>query len=101
MDKWADYCISNVRYDSPITHIEQVKVRQDLGDSLGVPSTWDKDDVLDTLRNNESFCTITDGSNNKWEKGAKVEIITINGTDYIKTVKDSTEKDNLGKLPTF
>ena len=59
MDKWADYCISNVRYNSSNTHIEEVKVRQDLGDSFGVPSTWGRSDVLDSLRNNESFCTIT------------------------------------------
>ena len=101
MVKWADYCISHVRYNSPKTHIEIVKLRQDLGDSLGVPSTWERTDVLDTLRNKESFCTIIEGTNNKWNQGAKVEIFTISGTDYIKTVKDSTEKDNLGELPTF
>ena len=101
MVKWADYCISHVRYDSSKKHIEQVKVQQDLGDSLGVPSTWVRDDVLDSLRNNESFCTITMGSNNKWIQGAKVEMVTINSRDYIKSVKDSTETDNLGNLPTF
>jgi hypothetical protein len=36
MEKWADYCISNVRHNSSKTHIEEVKVRQDLGDSFGV-----------------------------------------------------------------
>lgn len=101
MVKWADYCISHVRYDSSKTHIEQVKIHPDLGDSLGVPSTWVRDDVLDALRNKESFCTITSGANNEWLQGAKVQITTIGGIDYIKTVKDSTEKDNLGKLPTF
>jgi hypothetical protein len=101
MVKWADYCISHVRYDSSKKHIEQVKVHQDLGDSLGVPSTWVRDDVLDSLRNNESFCTITMDINNKWLQGAEVEIVTINGRDYIKSLKDSTATDNLGKLPTF
>ncbi len=101
MVKWADYCISHVRYNSSKTHIEQVKVREDLGDSLGEPSTWERADVLDSLRNNESFCTITEDTNNNWIQGAKVKIVTINGTDYIKTEKDSTEKDNLGKLPKF
>jgi Protein of unknown function (DUF3892) len=101
MEKWADYCISNVRYNSSKTHIEEFKVRQDLGDSFGVPKIWGRDDVLDTLRNNESFCTIMEGTDNKWYKGAKVEIITINDIDYIKTVKDSITKDNLGDLPPF
>ena len=101
MVKWADYCISHVRYNDPKTHIEQVKVHQDLGDSLGIPSIWERTGVLDSLRNNESFCTITEGADNNWIQGAKVEIVTINGTDYIKTKKDSTKKDNLGKLPKF
>lgn len=47
------------------------------------------------------FCTIIEGTDNKWNQGAVVEIVTISGKDYIKTVKDSSEKDNLGKLPTF
>lgn len=66
-----------------------------------MPSTWERSDVLDTLRKNENFCTITQGTDNKWHQGAKVEIITINGVDYIKTVKDSTKKDNLGELLPF
>jgi hypothetical protein len=101
MDKWADYCISHVRYNHPKTHIEQVKVREDLGNSLGKPSTWKRKDVLDSLENHETFCTITLGTDDKWNHGDKVEIVTINGINYIKTSKDSAEKDNLGKLPIF
>lgn len=101
MDKWADYCISEVRYNSSNTHIEQVKVRQDLGNKLGSPSIWGREDVLDSLRNNESFCTVTLGNDNKWNQGASVKKVTISGNDYIKTKKDSSEEDNLGELPTF
>ena len=46
------------------------------------------------------FITIT-LSNNSWQKGAIVQKVNIKGTDYIKTVRDSTEKDNLGKFPPF
>jgi hypothetical protein len=101
MVKWADYCISNVRHNNTNTYIEQVKVRQDLDESLGVPIIWERADILDSLRNNESFCTIIEGTNNNWNLDAYVEIVNIKGIDYIKTVKDSNEKDDLGKLPTF
>ena len=40
-------------------------------------------------------------TNNKWLQGSKVLIVTINSKDYIKSIKDSTETDNLGKLPSF
>jgi hypothetical protein len=101
MDKWADYYISEVRYNSKKTHIEKVKVHEDLGTNLGSPSTWEREDVLDSLRNDESFCTITLGKDNNWKKGAPVLKVTIGEEDYIKTKNDSIKEDNLGSLPTF
>lgn len=35
MEKWADYLISEVRYNSQHTHIDQVKIHEDNGDSVG------------------------------------------------------------------
>lgn len=100
MAKWADYCISNVRYNTKKTHIEQVKVYEDNGNKLVNPSAWTRSKVLQNLNAGKTFVTVTI-ENNSWQKGAMVKKVTIRGTDYIKTVKDSTEKDNLGKLPTF
>ena len=35
MEKWADYLISAVRYDSKRSHIEKVRLHEDKGDKGG------------------------------------------------------------------
>ena len=40
MAKWADYCVSAVRYDDEGNHIDHLKVHRDLGDKLSVGDTW-------------------------------------------------------------
>ena len=37
--KWADYAITAVRFNSAGTHIEELQVREDTGDSLTSPVT--------------------------------------------------------------
>jgi len=100
-DKWADHLISAVRYNPAETHIDQVEVRNDNGDSVGAASTWARTDVVKGLEGGDTFATITKGSNDKWQRGADVGIIVVNGTKYIRTDADATSEDNLGSLPNF
>ncbi|MBZ9570552.1 DUF3892 domain-containing protein [Methanobrevibacter sp. TMH8] len=100
MGKWADYCISAVRYNNKNTHIEYVEVRKDNGETIGSSETWKRADVLNKLNTGKTFCTII-FKENKWYEGADVIKVTIRGKEYIKTVNDGTEEDNLGKLPRF
>jgi hypothetical protein len=100
MNKWADYCISHVRFNPEKTHIYQVKVLEDGSDRLLDIGIWTRTEVLNSLNDGKTFCTIIEGTN-AWEMEAIVKKVTINNKDYIKTIKDSIEKDNLGNLPTF
>lgn len=100
MDKWADYCISAVRYNSTGAHIEKVKVHVDNGDSIGAASEWFRTDVILALEKGNSFVTITKNEG-KWNKGQDVHIIHVNGKKYIRTDTDSTASDNLENLPRF
>lgn len=100
-DKWADYLISAVRYNAAETHIDKVQVRQDEGDSVGSPSTVERTTVVSRLEAGYTFVTIVKGANDKWQRGAKVRIVTVKGKKYIRTDADATEEDNLGSLPRF
>jgi len=100
-EKWADYLISAVRYNSAGTHIDKVQVHEDKGEKVGPPSTWERTKVVSSLEANYTFMTITESSNSEWQRGAEVDIVTINGTKYIRTDADATEEDNLGALPRF
>lgn len=101
MAKWADYCISEVRYNTEHTHIVKVKVYPDLGDTLGDVTEWTRLDVVNSIGQGKSFVTIYKNPEGKFKKGEDVRIITVSGTKYIRTDANSKAADNLGKLPEF
>jgi hypothetical protein len=101
MAKWADYCITAVRFNERHTHIDQVKRRVDNGDSLGETSIVSRQAVIADLKRGISHITVFKGVDDKWSKGQEVFIVTLNGIEYIKTVEDKTTKDNLDELPEF
>jgi len=101
IDKWADYCISAVSYNSKKTHIEKVKVHKDHGNTIGNPSVWLRTKVVSSLENGNTFVTISNGTEGKWNKGADVRIVIVNGTKYIRTDMNQKAGDNLGNLPEF
>jgi hypothetical protein len=101
MAKWADYLIIAVRFNSAKTHIDEVEVCADNGDTTGSPTKIKRSTVVSKLESGYTYCTATLGSDKKWYKGAMVKIVTIEGTKYIKTKADGIKKDNLDNLPTF
>jgi len=48
--KWADFLISAVRYDADKTHIERVRVHEDLGEKVGSPKELPRVDVVKTSK---------------------------------------------------
>ena len=102
MTKWADYCISAVRYDEDETHIVKVKVHADKGETVGSASEWKREDVVSAIERGNTFITILENADGKkWEKGQEVHVIKVDGKKYIRTDKNSTASDNLENLPEF
>jgi hypothetical protein len=101
MTKWADYGISAVRYSATRKHIDKVRVHADNGDTIGTGVEGARSDVISALKRGSTFVTILKSSDDKWKKGASVHIFTVRGTEYIKTVDNGKEEDNLGSLPEF
>jgi hypothetical protein len=101
MSKWADYCISAVRYNSTGNHIEKVQVCEDYGKTLGNFEEWLRSNVISSLANNKTFVTLLMNEGGSYSRGVDVHEVDVNGTKYIRTDKDQTTQDNLGNLPTF
>ncbi|MCK5643969.1 MAG: DUF3892 domain-containing protein [Gammaproteobacteria bacterium] len=101
MAKWADYLISAVRYNSEHTHIDQVLAHEDTDESVGEGKIYNRQTIVDAIKNGTTFVTIYKNDQGKWSKGQKVYVINVNGTDYIKTVDNGKEEDNLENLPEF
>ena len=101
MGKWADYCISQVRYNPEHIHIVSVKVREDKGESLGAENEWLRSDVVSAIQNGTTFVTVVQTDHSNWKKGKEVAIITVNGTRYIRTDANSKPAENLENLPEY
>lgn len=100
MAKWADYGISAIRYDSDDQYIDQVKVHEDKGDTIGASKNWSRKEVLSAMDDDKTFSTILK-ENEKWKKGQDVHIITVDGRRFLRTDANKKSKDNLEKLPKY
>jgi uncharacterized protein DUF3892 len=104
MAKWADWLILRVRYNAAHTHIDSVEITEDLGDTYGQKQFWTRSKVIQTIQVDKKivFTAPPDPKDPaKVVKGAKVEVVPIGNDLFIKTVPDSTKRDNLGSLPEF
>lgn len=99
--KWADYLISKVRYNDKHTHITDVYVHEDKGDTVGSGTSETRQWVVGKIDSGYTFYTIIEGSDGKWQKGQKVVKDRVIGTDYITTKPNRTAKDNLENLPEY
>ncbi|KTF31463.1 DUF3892 domain-containing protein [Xanthomonas vesicatoria] len=100
MAKWADYGISAVRYNAAHTHINRVRAHPDNGDTIGAAAEYERAAIVKAIKDGNSFITIVSSGGN-WQKGQPVYIIKVNGVEYIKTVDNGKEQDNLENLPEF
>jgi len=101
MEKWADYLISGVRYDSEHSHIEKVRVHEDTGDKVGSVFESYRQEVVTNIKSKKTYITIYKGHDNKWKKGEEVQIIVVDGIEYIRTDRNQKKSDNLENLPEF
>ena len=69
--------------------------------NLGTAEEWARSKVVSEIGNNKTFITTIRSDKGEWARGEDVRIITVNNTKYLRTDKNNTEKDNLGKLPEF
>jgi len=101
MEKWADYCISAVQFNADGTHINKVKIREDLGEKLGKEIECTRAQIVQAIADGTTFVTVVrDRKTGEWEYGAPVTTVTLK-TVFLKTESDSTTADNLDNLPTF
>jgi hypothetical protein len=99
--KWADYCISAVRYNAAHTHIDRVRAAPDHGTGLGAIAEYDRVTVVQAIKNGTTFVTVFRTADGDWRKGQPVYVIKVHGIEYIKTANNGQAVDNLDNLPEF
>lgn len=99
--KWADYLISQVRYNDKHSHITDVIVHVDNGATVGNGNSYKREWVIEKINGNNSFCTILKDADDKWKKGQEVIKDRVHSNDYITTKPNGSAKDNLENLPEY
>ncbi len=96
MNKWADYLISEVNYDSE--HLISVAIRHqdtDKGITMGIPV--DRLTISSDIKNGLLYSTIYPGINT-WKKGKVINFLYIDGTPYLRIDGNKVILDYLGDL---
>ncbi|MDP3449478.1 MAG: DUF3892 domain-containing protein [Anaerolineaceae bacterium] len=101
MAKWADYCISAVKYDSDHSRIVECHVHEDKGDKIGTLFIETRMEIVAKLKRTITYCTIRENKDGNWKKGDNVIQYLLDGEYFIRTDGNQTKKDNLGELPEY
>lgn len=96
MAKWADYLISRVSKNETGV-ITQVFLHVDNGDTMGAGVVKSCSEVIGLLKQGITVKTITWGYPN-WFQGATVGYVKGTKGEFLRTDRDSTDKDNLDNL---
>ena len=97
MDKWADYLISEVSYDSE--HLISVATRhQDTDKGITKGKSVDRLTIASDIKNGLFYITIYSGKDS-WKKGYKINTFSIGGTPYLRLDENKVKLDYLGDLP--
>ncbi|ELY2017911.1 DUF3892 domain-containing protein [Flavobacterium psychrophilum] len=96
MAKWADYLISQVKRNSSGV-VTEVMLYEDNGDTITKIGVKTKDEVINLLKRGKTVCTIL-WDYPTWLKGAEVSYLNNSNGEYLRTNRNSTDKDNLDNL---
>ncbi|WP_428986795.1 DUF3892 domain-containing protein [Sphingobacterium faecium] len=60
---------------------------------------YSKSEVVSAIQSGHVFITSTfNYSRGKWSEGSRVSIVNINRVNYLRSIADDTQTDNLGNL---
>ncbi len=93
MEKWADYCVSAVRYDENYLHAAKLRVHADKGTSLGKEETWTRDKIFAKMDEGSTFTVVRSTGDGNWDKGPDIKAISIGENRFLRTDDDLKESD--------
>lgn len=97
MDKWADFLISQVNYDS--NHLISTAIRhEDTPQGITRGMSIDRMTIASDIKNELRYITIYHGKDS-WTKGQKIHAFSIGGNPYLRIDGNKVNSDYLGDIP--
>ena len=97
MDKWADYLISEVNYDSDHL-ISSAKRHQDTEKGISLGDIIDRLTIASDIKNGLVYTTIY-SAKDSWKKGNQIRVFSLKGNPYLRIDNNKVNLDFLGDLP--
>ncbi len=97
-----DFLISGVKYNDEGI-IERVSVHEKMDDyGVGYPYEESREDVVKKIRDGNNYFTLVFDGETKFDYtvGDEIELIEIDGEEYLRVDDEKEEKDNLGAVTT-
>lgn len=99
--KWADFCITRVKYGRDRAAIVEVEAKPDLGESLGTPQRFSRRAVVEAILLRRASWVTAPVRDGKHVRGADVDVVEIHGQHFLRTDRNAIKSDNLGQLPEY
>jgi hypothetical protein len=93
--------ISKVRFDKNHTCIDGAIQHLIDNDGVHEGKLVTRKDIVSNLYSRITCKVVIQGPNNTWDYGADIKLVTVHGTDYIKTDSNPIPCDKIGNLPEF
>lgn len=97
---WPDYLIFAAKYNAEGNYIELVRIYKNNGTAENCSEIQTRSFVLESLKKGHTFSTIL-RSESGWSKGKEIQIVTVDGAEFLRIDRDKAKGDNLGELPKF
>jgi hypothetical protein len=100
MNKWADFGISAVSYNQDKTQIIKLKVHEDNVESMGQAVEKRRKQIFTGIKKGQTFTTVFPKYGGL-QKGEEVNIIIIDGEEFLRTDINQEKSDHLDNLTEF
>lgn len=97
-----DFLISGVKYTEE-GMIERVSVHEKMDEyGVGYPYEESRKEVVDKIKDGDKYFTLVFDGETKFDYtvGDEIELIEIDGNEYLRVDDEKEEKDNLGAVTT-
>lgn len=101
MEKWANYYISAVHFDSEYLRAKKVRVHRVIEPYPSTPESVSREDVIKLIEGGKTFVTISPGLDGKWQKRLEVRTVKIDGSTFLRVDDRSDPDDHLGNIMPF
>ncbi len=101
MDKWADYLISGVKTNPDQKHIDFIECHSDFGCVVCENIILSRIDLIANMKKGCTYATVFRTAMGKWRKGQQINLINVNGEEFLRTDSKNTASDNFDDVPEF